>query len=119
MSTRQLSLGDFAAHCLEEIQAIQSGDTVLEILSAGKIVALVNPAPQSGMQALPTSADFRRPMTAQDHARQQGIRPVTRVEDFWGPGDEADWEGFDEALENWRTEPLPEPPPGEDSSHAA
>ncbi len=43
MSTRQLSIGDFAAHCLEEVKAIQEGDTVLEILSSGKVVAVLSP----------------------------------------------------------------------------
>lgn len=119
MSTRQLSIGDFAAHCLEEIKAIQSGDTVLEILSAGKIVAIVNPAPQSGKLTQQASADFWQPMTAQDYARQQGIPPVTRVEDILGPGNAADWEGFDEALETWRAEPLSEPLRAADTSHAA
>ena len=33
MSTRQLNLIDFAAHCLEEIQTVQDGDTVIELLS--------------------------------------------------------------------------------------
>ena len=118
MNTRQLSIGDFASHCQEEISAIQSGDTVIQILSAGKIVAVVNPAPQSGTQAPQGLAGLGQPMTAQDHARQQGIHPVTRVEDYLGPGDAADWEGFDEALESWRAEALPAPLP-DDTSHAA
>ena len=115
MSTRQLSISDFAAHCVEEIKAIQSGDTVLEITSAGKIVAVVNPAPPNGTWA---ADGFWQNMTAQEHARQQGILPATRVEDLLGPGDAADWEGFDEALERWRAEPLPAPLP-DDTSHAA
>jgi len=45
MSTRQLSLSDFAAHCLEEIRSVQEGDTVIEILSSGKVVALLSPPP--------------------------------------------------------------------------
>jgi hypothetical protein len=114
MSTRQLDITDFAAHCVEEIKSVQSADTVLEILSGGKIVAIVNPAPQA---ITPSSADLWRPATAQDHARQQGIQPVTRAEDFLGPGDAADWEGFDESLEQWRAEPLPTPLPA-DTAHA-
>ena len=43
MSTRQLTLGNFAAHCLDEIQTVQQGDTVIEILSDGKVVAVVSP----------------------------------------------------------------------------
>lgn len=46
MSTRQLSIGDFAAHCLDEIKAVEHGDTVIEILSnGGKVIAVVNPPP--------------------------------------------------------------------------
>lgn len=45
MSTRQLTLGNFAEHCLEEIEAVQKGDTVIEILSRGKVVAVVSPPP--------------------------------------------------------------------------
>lgn len=119
MSTRQLSIGDFAAHCLEEIKSIQSGDTVIEILSAGKIVAIVNPAPQSRKQTQQASPGFWQPTTAQQHARQQGIHAVARVEDLLGPGNAADWEGFDEALETWRAEPLSEPLPADGTSYAA
>jgi len=46
MSTRQLNLGDFAAHCLEEIQTVQDGTSVIEILSSGKVVAVVSPPPR-------------------------------------------------------------------------
>jgi len=45
MSTRQLTLGNFAAHCLDEIKSIQDGDTVIEILSSGKVVAVLSPPP--------------------------------------------------------------------------
>ncbi len=46
MSTRQLNLSDFAAHCLDEMKAIQGGDTVIEILSnGGKVIAVINPPP--------------------------------------------------------------------------
>lgn len=45
MSTRQLTLGNFAAHCLEEIESIQKGDVVIEILDAGKVVAVLSPPP--------------------------------------------------------------------------
>ena len=43
MSTRQLNLHDFAAHCLEEIKTIETGDTVIELLSSGKVVAVLSP----------------------------------------------------------------------------
>ncbi len=45
MSTRQLTLGNFAAHCLDEIKAVQDGETVIEILSSGKVVAVLSPPP--------------------------------------------------------------------------
>lgn len=45
MSTRQLTIGNFAAHCLEEIESIQKGDVVIEILDAGKVVAVLSPPP--------------------------------------------------------------------------
>ena len=45
MSTRQLTLGNFAAHCLDEIKSVQAGDTVIEILSSGKVVAVLSPPP--------------------------------------------------------------------------
>lgn len=46
MSTKQLSLGSFAEHCLEEIKAVEQGDTVIEILSRGKVVAVLSPPPE-------------------------------------------------------------------------
>ena len=45
MSTRQLTLGNFAAHCLDEIKSVQDGDTIIEILSSGKVVAVLSPPP--------------------------------------------------------------------------
>jgi hypothetical protein len=46
MSTRQLHLNDFAAHCLDEMKTVQEGDTVIEILSnGGKVIAVINPPP--------------------------------------------------------------------------
>lgn len=46
MSTRQLTLGNFAAHCLDEIKSVQDGETVIEILgSGGKVIAVLSPPP--------------------------------------------------------------------------
>ncbi len=45
MSIRQLTLGNFAAHCLDEIESIQQGDTAIEILDDGKVVAVLSPPP--------------------------------------------------------------------------
>ena len=56
MSTRQLTLGNFAAHCLDEIKSVQDGDTVIEILSSGKVVAVLSPPPPE--EAAGTLADW-------------------------------------------------------------
>lgn len=139
MSTRQLSLGDFAAHCLEEIEAVQSGDTVLEILSSGgKVIAVLNPPPAEHDKAIggvsladwtasgaglmsgdfdssclhkPTLMfaddavqDFWQPMSALQQAEQQEVPAVTSPEALLGDGTEEEWQGFDEALETWRSE---------------
>ncbi len=45
MSTKQLSLGSFAAHCIDEIKAVEHGDTIIEILNSGKVVAVLSPPP--------------------------------------------------------------------------
>jgi len=59
MSTRQLTLGNFAAHCLDEIKAVQDGDTVIEILSSGKVIAVLSPPPPAKEEALEgTLADW-------------------------------------------------------------
>jgi len=42
-------------------------------------------------------------LSAEELARRQGVKPVTDVKELYGPGDPADWEGFDEALEQWRS----------------
>ena len=56
MSTRQLTLGNFAAHCLDEIKSVQDGDTVIEILSSGKVVTVLSPPPPE--EAAGTLADW-------------------------------------------------------------
>ena len=147
MSTRQLSIGDFAAHCLEEIQAIQSGDTVLEILSSGgKVIAVLNPAPQEqngrtledwmgsgaglvsgGLSSLiqPTFADattdqaFWQPVSARQQSVQQNTPAVTSPEALLGDGTEEEWQGFDEDLERWRSEQVIPPLSAADLPHAA
>ena len=149
MSTRQLSIGDFAAHCLEEIQAVQSGDTVLEILSSGgKVIAVLNPAPLSQDQstlaewmdartAYPVapghpleepsfgaaddaaSQDFWHPLTALQQSELQHAPAVTSPESLLGDGTEEEWQGFDEALERWRSEQVITPFSAADFPHAA
>ena len=141
MSTRQLSIGDFAAHCLEEIQAIQSGDPVLEILSSGgKVIAVLNPAPQeqnggtladwmgmgaglvsSGLNLADATTDqaFWQPVSARQQAVQQNTPAVTSPEALLGDGTEEEWQGFDEALERWRSEQVIPPLSAADLPHAA
>jgi len=141
MSTRQLSIGDFAAHCLEEIQAVQSGDTVLEILSSGgKVIAVLNPAPQEKNEGTladwmgsgaglddPTlgGADdaaaqaFWHPLSARQQSELQHTPAVTSPEALLGDGTEEEWQGFDEALERWRSEQVVPPLSAADLPHAA
>lgn len=140
MSTRQLSIGDFAAHCLEEIQAVQSGDTVLEILSSGgQVIAVLNPAPhepdggrlvewmnsRAGGTVAPGPADdaaaqdFWHPLTARQQAELQHAAAVTAPESLLGDGTEEEWQGFDEALESWRSEQVITPLSAADFPQAA
>ena len=51
----------------------------------------------------PHYGGFYDNLSAEELARRQGVKPVERVEDLYGQGDPADWEGFDEALSQWRT----------------
>jgi hypothetical protein len=145
MRVRQLSIADFAAHCLEEIKAIQSGDTVLEILgNGGKVLAVLNPAPQQQYEGTlgewvgsgsglvsgdlncldePTfvdageaaARDFWKPSTALEQAALQKVPIVQTLEDFNGDGIAEEWEGFDDALKEWRAEPIS----SEGTGHAA
>lgn len=145
MSVRQLSIADFAAHCLEEIKAIQAGDTVLEILgNGGKVIAVLNPAPQQQYQGTlgdwigsgsglisgdlncldePTftdadeavAPDFWEPSTAQEQAALQRVPIVKTLENFYGEGTAEEWEGFDDALKDWRAEAIS----SEGTGHAA
>ncbi len=46
----------------------------------------------------PRHGGFFDNLSAEELARRQGVTPVARVEDLYGHGDPADWEGFDEAL---------------------
>ena len=149
MSTRQLSIGDFAAHCLEEVQAVQSGDTVLEILSSGgKVIAVLNPAPQRQDQAAlvewmdaraaypvapgqrleepafgaaddAAAQDFWHPLTALQQSELQHTSAVTSPESLLGDGTAEEWQGFDEALESWRSEQVITPLSAADFPHAA
>lgn len=46
MSTRQLTVSDFAAHCVDELSVIEKGDTVVELIRDGKVIATISPAPR-------------------------------------------------------------------------
>jgi hypothetical protein len=51
----------------------------------------------------PRYGSFYDNLSAEELARRQGINPAESVEQLYGTGDPADWEGFDEALEEWRS----------------
>lgn len=128
MSTRQLNLSDFAEHCLDELKAVQKGDTVIEIVSLGKVVAVVNPPAGGGGGSLGDwmafdcdagnpapvveavddawSQDVWHPLAVEEHAALQKTPIVGSVEELLGDGTAEEWEGFDEALERWRSEPM-------------
>ena len=90
MSTRQLNLSDFAAHCLEEIQTVQDGDTVIELLSSGKVVAVLSPPPQEEQAG--TLADWM--------GRGAGLMRYGPNYDPAAPAfDPEDWEAFQEAAQ--------------------
>ena len=46
MSTRQISVRDFAAHCDEELTSVEKGSTVVELVRDGKVIAFLYPAIQ-------------------------------------------------------------------------
>lgn len=41
MTTKQISVSEFKAHCTEEIRAVEKGDIILELTRHGKRVAVV------------------------------------------------------------------------------
>jgi hypothetical protein len=41
-------------------------------------------------------------LLAEEHARLQGVQPVSNFSALFGAGKGEDWDGFDEALEQWR-----------------
>jgi hypothetical protein len=43
-------------------------------------------------------------LSAHELARRQGVGPTTGVDELYGAGDAADWEGFDQAVVRWRNE---------------
>ena len=41
MTTKQISVSEFKAHCTEQIRAVEKGDVVIELTRHGKKVAVV------------------------------------------------------------------------------
>lgn len=41
-------------------------------------------------------------LSAEELARRQGVKPIENTDQLYGAGDPADWEGFDEWLEESR-----------------
>ncbi|MEW6158213.1 MAG: hypothetical protein AB1813_12315 [Verrucomicrobiota bacterium] len=52
----------------------------------------------------PRYGGFWENLSAAELARRQGVKSVEKVEDLYGGGDPADWEGFEDAVEQWRSE---------------
>jgi hypothetical protein len=50
------------------------------------------------------SYGFWENLSAAEYAQRQGVQPVTNIASLYGAGKPEDWQGFDEALETWRTE---------------
>ena len=48
--------------------------------------------------------EFWENLSAAEYARRQGVEPVNDVKKLYGSGVTEDWEGFNEALDQWRTE---------------
>ena len=47
-------------------------------------------------------------LSAEELARRQGVKPISDPAALAWPGDPSDWDGFEEAVEEWRSEhPLP------------
>jgi hypothetical protein len=52
----------------------------------------------------PRYGGFWENLPAEELAKRQGVVPASCAEDLYGNGDPSDWDGFDEALEQWRAE---------------
>ncbi len=46
MSTKQITVPDFCAHAADELLAVEQGDTVVELMRDGQIIAYLSPAPR-------------------------------------------------------------------------
>lgn len=133
MSIRKIQLAELAAHLRDEVKTVERHDVILEVIDGGKVVAVLSPPPPdiphspfsdsnvSGHAHLAAkhadpdapcfmdvddAQDFWSDLSASRIATLQRI-PVTQSGDeFYGPGSSEDWEGFDESLAQWRSEPV-------------
>jgi hypothetical protein len=50
----------------------------------------------------PRFGGFYENLSAAEHAARQGVKPIANLDELAWPGDPADWEGFEEAVNEWR-----------------
>jgi hypothetical protein len=64
---------------------------------------------QGGVSIVPDPryGGFWENLSAEELARRQGVKPVESLADLYWPYGPEDWEGFDEALAQWRKEAGP------------
>lgn len=48
--------------------------------------------------------DYWENLSATEYARRQGVQPISNFNALFGAGQAEDWEGFEEAVESWRSE---------------
>ena len=58
VTTKQISVSEFKAHCAEELRSVESGDTQLEITRHGKIIAIVEHPQAATSEEAPTIAEM-------------------------------------------------------------
>ncbi len=73
----------------------------MEIADIERIEA---PAEARAVQESGWSYGFWENVSAEEYARRQGVKPVSNVNALYGSGAAEDWVGFDEAIEQWRSE---------------
>jgi hypothetical protein len=69
----------------------------------------IEPVDEKAFKETEWSYSFWENPTAEDYARRQGVQPVADAAELYGSGAPEDWEGFDEALQGWRTGALTYP----------
>ena len=78
--------------------AVLPYDEFMQVEEALRRLSESMPAPD------PRYGGFWDNFSAEELARRQAVKPVERIEDLYGKGQPSDWEGFDEALAQWRAE---------------